>query len=48
MRNSVEDGLHRDQRVVYAGEVGSNAGPLPVLGPGDQGGARAVGWAPGL
>ena len=42
MRNSIQDWLHRDERIVYPGEMGSNAGPLPIFGPGDQAGAHRV------
>ena len=42
MRNSIQDGPHRNERVVYSGEMGSNAGPLPILCPGDQPGAHWI------
>jgi hypothetical protein len=42
VRNPIQDRAHRDERVVYPGKVGLDAGPLPVFRPRDQSGARPL------
>lgn len=42
MGDSIEDRPHFDERIVNPGEMGSSAGPLPILRAGDQAGADRV------